>query len=207
MKTDLTFLRPLIISALQDERREWTAQGFGFLRTYFGPADAPKRFRLNLWDSSFSVPNVSTIHDHPWHFTSVIVAGQFCNVRYDIDRSISDKFKRGDPLPRQATHSFTTIRTGEGGGMEKSPIMPTVLIARRPELYAPGEIYYQAASEIHETLFKDGSITFNERTPLADGDHARVFWPFGTNWVDAIPRPAARDEVANAVSRSLRGWF
>jgi len=197
MKTDLTYLKPLVsrIMSAPLAKNEWTVQGFGFLRTYFGPPEAPKRFRLNLWNSRFAVPNVSTIHDHPWHFKSVIVAGFFCNVRYRVCNGL--------------THHFTTIRTGEGGGMEKSPIMNAALQAQRPELYSPGDMYFQEASEIHETLFVDGSVTLNERTPRADGDgeHARVFWPYGSNWVDALPRAATRDEVAEAVSHSLKEWF
>ena len=84
MKNDLTFLKPLVATIMQDDRRSWTVQGFGFLRTYFGPPNAPKMYRLNLWDHHFTVPNVSTIHDHPWDFTSVIVAGEFANQRYNI---------------------------------------------------------------------------------------------------------------------------
>ena len=56
----LDFTRALIRNVLEDSNREWTIQGFGFLRTYFGPADKPKMYRLNLWDGRFAVPNVST---------------------------------------------------------------------------------------------------------------------------------------------------
>jgi hypothetical protein len=197
MKTDLTFIRPLVENILSNPiGQAWTVQGFGFLRTYFGPPDAPKRFRLNLWDNHFTVPGVSTIHDHPWHFKSLIVAGAFCNVRYDISRENA-------PL----THAYTTIRTGEGGGMEKAPIAHCILRARKPELYTAGDTYHQDASEVHETIFTDGSVTFNERKPLEDGDHARVFWPFGESWVDAEPRAATVDEVMQATSLSLGRWF
>lgn len=200
MKQDLTFLRPLVIKALTAPDAEWTAQGFGFLRTYFGPAEQPKRFRLNLWDSRFTVPNVSTVHDHPWDFTSLIAGGQFCNVRYTMTNVMN--------VPdSDLTHCFTTIKTGVAGGLEKSPTRYCALRAMRPELYAPGDTYFQNASEIHETCFKDGSITLNERTVVGDGEHARVFWPCGTEWVDAIPRPATREEVSSAVERSLAEWF
>jgi hypothetical protein len=194
MQTDVTFLRPLVANIIQDYRREWTAQGFGFLRTYFGPADAPKKFRLNLWHSRFTVPNVSTIHDHPWDFTSIIVAGEFSNVRY--------KMKMAD---RNPTHAYTTIKCGIGGGMEKSEFQACVLVEGFPEDYFPGDEYRQRAAEIHETRFVDGSITLNERT--GDTEQARVFWPWGTHWVDAIPRPATPEEVADAVSYSLERWF
>jgi hypothetical protein len=198
MKTDLTFLKPLVETVLRDEQRDWTIQGFGFLRTYFGPADAPKRFRLNLWDSRFTVPGVSTIHDHPWDLTSLIVAGDnFANQRYVMQHP-----KLNDTMP---THAFTTIKCGEGGGMEKSAIDYCVLLPKAREVYWPGDTYRQDTLEIHETLFVDGAVTLNER--VGDTEHARVFWPYGTDWVDAKPRPATRDEVAGAVSLSLERWF
>lgn len=199
MMTDFT--KPLVQKLLTDwEMYDWTVQGFGFLRMYFGPKENKKRYRLNLWDHRFTKPGVSTIHDHPWHFNSCIVAGVFCNQRFFIETPRSNY----DLVP---THSFTTIRTGEGGGMEKSPIEICRLIRQTPELYTAGATYHQDAHEVHETLFEDGSVTLNERTPLPDGDHARVFWPVGESWVDAEPRPATEDEVKAAISSSLKRWF
>jgi hypothetical protein len=195
--TDITFLKPLVASVMQDDRREWTVQGFGFLRTYFGPAETPKKFRLNLWDHRFTVPNVSTIHDHPWDFTSVIVAGEFCNVRYKMKHP-----KLTDITP---THAYTTIKCGVGGGMTKSDFNACELVSGFEEDYYPGDIYRQRAAEIHETIFVDGAVTLNER--VGDTEQARVFWPWGTHWVDAIPRLATREEVSEAVRQSLQRWF
>lgn len=200
MKTSTTFLRPLVANALQDDRREWTIQGFGFLRTYFGPADAPKKFRLNLWHSRFTVPNVSTIHDHPWDLTSIIIAGHMINQRYRMFEE-----RRGPRPMIGPTHDFTTIKTGVGGGLERSEIGYCKLEKYPSEIYMPGDSYKQHAEEIHETIFADGSVTLNER--IGDTEHARVFWPYGTDWVDAFPRPATREEVADAVLYSLREWF
>jgi hypothetical protein len=199
MKTDLTFLKPLVANILQDEHRKWSIQGFGFLRTYFGPAETPKRYRLNLWDHRFTVPNVSTIHDHPWDFTSVVVAGEFANQRYRMAR-FAEKGMCVAP-----SHAFTTIKTGEGGGIEKSEFKDCALRPLIPESYLPGDTYSQRADEIHQTLFADGTVTLNER--IGDTERARVFWPYGTDWVDAIPRPATGPEVADAVLQSLRKWF
>ncbi len=194
MQTDLTFLKPLVAAALQDDRRSWTVQGFGFLRTYFGPADAPKRFRLNLWDHRFTKPGVSTIHDHPWDFKSVIIAGGFTNQRYDIAQ-----------YPLGYTHTFTTIKTGEGGGLEKSSFEHCELLPCLEEPYWPGDVYHQRADEIHETLFVDGTVTLNER--VGDTERARVFWPHGSDWIDAEPRVASREEVSVSVLGSLGRWF
>lgn len=197
-KTDLTFLRPLVVRVLSEPFTEgqWTVQGFGFLRTYFGPRDNPKKFRLNVWDSRFTVPNVSTIHDHPWDLTSLIIAGHMTNERY-IDRDVD--YSR---LPK---FSYTTIKTGVGGGLERGLTKICTLEKYPTELYSPGDSYRQHAEEIHETKFLDGSVTLNER--IGDTEHARVFWPAGTEWVDAIPRPATRDEVISTTGWALGAWF
>lgn len=194
MKTDLTFVKPLVEQVLRKPfgDAKWTVQGFGFLRTYFGPASNPKRFRLNLWDHRFTVPNVSTIHTHPWDFTSVIVAGIFGNVRYTYDRT-------------GCTHHFAKLHTGVGGGIVRDTTHERSLMPSKPELYGPGDTYHQLSDEIHETFFKNGAVTVNER--IGDTSEADVYWPFGTDWVDAIPRDATRDEVSSAVGDSLREWF
>lgn len=196
MQTDVRFLRPLIENILRDrpEYREWSVQGFGMLRTYLGPPSNRKQIRLNIWDSRLAVPNVSTIHDHPWSFTSVIVAGCFVNLRYHQHAAITDP-----------THHFTLIKTGEGGGPKNERIASCILRPDRPEVYGPGDLYAQSNNEIHESLPVDGCVTINER--VGDTEVARVFWPHGTNWVDAIPRPATVAEVVMVCDDALKRWF
>lgn len=195
---NLTFLKPLVAQILRDQNTSWSVQGFGMMRAYFGPPDNPKEFRLNLWDSRLAVPNVSTIHDHPWHFESVVVAGHFTNQRYDL---------RAAGVEIDApTHQFTTIKTGEGGGMEKSPILLAQLHPYFTEVYQAGDRYSQNAEEIHETIYTDGCVTLNKRTRVGDGEHARVFWPHWQDWVDAEPRPATPVEIAAVTENALRGF-
>lgn len=193
MDIALTFTKALVSNILRDSNKEWTIQGFGFLRTYFGPPELPKKYRLNLWDSQFTVPNVSTIHDHPWDFKSLIVAGKFQNIRYKSFTSV------------EPSHSYTTIKTGEGGWIDKNNYKNCYLLQNSNEKYNEGDTYSQKANEIHETKFVDGSVTLNERT--GDTEQARVFWPYSTEWVDAVPRKATTNEVKLAVEKSLNLWF
>ena len=41
---------------------------------------------------------------------------------------------------------------------------------------------------------------------VGDGEHARVFWPTSTEWVDAMPRRATEMEVLTTVSKALERW-
>jgi hypothetical protein len=167
---------------------EWTVQGFGFIRTYFGS----KRWRLNVWDSTFKVPNVSLIHDHPWHLTSWVISGELTNKRYLL----------GDGLA--PTHSYMTIHTGVEFDGSHGEYLKAHLISKPLEVYHPGDTYSQTADEVHETSYLDGTVTFNER--LGDTEHARVFWPYGEEWVDAKPRAARLSEIASIAERAIEQW-
>lgn len=197
MQTDVRFLKPLVEQLLREpDYHEWTVQGFGMLRTYIGPESNPSKFRLNIWDSRFAVPEVSTIHDHPWHFDSVIVAGAFCNVRYREDKN------------RTAyTHESMLIIPGPDGGPTKQPTEGAHLTALTPELYVAGDVYYQSADEIHQSIPYNGTVTLNDRTRTGGEDRARVFWPRGQKWVDAKPRKATLEEVRLSCRDSLMRWF
>lgn len=164
----------------------WTVQGFGFIRTYL---DADKRWRLNVWHNDLRVPNVSAIHDHPWDFVSYIIAGRMMNTKY---------FQEPGKLP---THNFFEIITGEGGGPSGETYSCTLSDAEH-QVYVPGNIYSQIRTEIHETRFTDGTVTLNDRSPPTPDHKARVFWPVGEKWVDAIPRDATKEEIELAVGEA-----
>lgn len=166
---------------------EWTVQGFGFVRTYFGG----KRYRLNVWDSRLAT-NASTIHDHPWSLRAWIMSGWLYNRR----------FVEEIPIP-SPTHSFGLLRTGVGGGMtDETGVIR--LRAKMTEIYKVGDTYQQGRSEIHETEYTDGTVTLNER--VGDTEMARVFWPYGTEWQDAMPRIATEVEILAVTENALHGW-
>jgi hypothetical protein len=178
--------------------REWSVQGFGMLRTYLDPA---KRYRLNVWHSRFKMPHVSTIHDHPWHFTSWIIAGRFLNQRHTIK---TVHYAAGRYRVSAAPPNFhcQRIKTGPGGG-PAGEVSDVFLLPLQPELYDAGDTYHQRADEVHASHYEDGTVTLNDRTRLEDGEHARVFWPYGTKWVDAQPRAATELEVWQATRAAL----
>lgn len=177
------------VSAILDHPQSfsWTTQGFGMIRTYL---DSGKRWRLNIWDDRLAIPNVSLIHDHPWSFRSFIIAGRLTNQRYRI--------VAGDP-----THQFHSILTGEGGGPVETPSFCR-LEKTVTEVFGPGETYAQSLDQIHETSYLRGTITLNDRTPPTKTHTARVFWPVGQPWVDAMPRTATNDEVINAIDAARK---
>jgi hypothetical protein len=155
----------------------WEVQGFGMLRCYLDT----KEVRLHIWDYSLRTPGVSTIHTHPWDFTSVVLKGKQTNILYSRDVA-------GKP------YNYSQIKCGmdaHATSQEKA----TCLLERSTINYTVGEYYQEQAHEIHESNPEPGTITLVERHPMADPDHALVYWPHGTSWVDAKPRAATMAEV------------
>lgn len=171
---------------------DWTLQGFGFLRTYLPYGPNPKRFRLNVWHNDFTLPGVSTIHDHPWDFTSWIINGEFRNVRFVEDHFNGDEYEH------------MRIKCGITGGSLGTVASPIRLRTMPIEYYHTGDIYNQRADEIHQSGFDDGTVTLNDRT--GDTEMPRVFWPAGGGWVDAKPREATEAEIAKAAGLAVEKW-
>lgn len=201
--SDFHPMRALVRRILEHpDAHQWSLQGFGMLRTYL---DAAKQWRLNIWHSKFAVPGVSVIHDHPWDFTSWVVFGSFTNQRYRQIIPAPLQFYSAvnlDMVKRAKIFEWMTIKTGEGG----SPTSEREFIAlapQDPERLWSMSTYEQRASEIHASYYEDGTVTLNDRRRLPDGEHARVFWPAGTTWVDAEPREATPDEVYEMTSFAL----
>ena len=166
--------------------RLWSYQGFGMLRCYLDPQ---KRWRLNYWLPSIAVPNVSVIHDHPWSFTSYILRGQLMNIRYSMVPV------EAPTPPASKRFAYHEIITGEGGGPVATP-KDCRLIEIERTIYTQGDVYSQVLDEIHETSALEGTITLNDRSQPTQAHTARVFWPYGTSWVDAVPRAATAEELA-----------
>jgi hypothetical protein len=173
----------------------WTLQGFGMLRTYLG---ADQVHRLHIWDARYRVEKVSPIHDHPWDFTSQVIAGELINQRYTsghrYEGYVDDIYKT------------VSIRCGEGG-CALSPITRSILHRAQPEHYLSGDTYSQVATELHESLPQDGTVTVISRVFGPDRDLARVFWRGTEGWVSAEPRPATTEEVKAIVTNALDLWF
>lgn len=168
---------------------EWTMQGFGMIRTYL---DTDKRWRLNVWDDRLRVPGVTTIHDHPWGFASTIICGELHNQIYSVWH---------DYPP---SHEFTEIMTGEDGGALRTPEQNQVYLwPSAREIKSKGDRYSQRLDTIHETFYKRGTVTLNDRTQPTKEHSARVFYPIGTKWIDAKPRLATAEEVHAAVLAAM----
>lgn len=166
---------------------EWTTQGFGMVRCYLDP---DHEWRLNIWHTGLH-NGASLIHDHPWDFTSWVLAGVLQNRRYTI---------QDDPFG--SWHQWGIITPGPGNGTISHGGIVRLTSTGSMETYRSGEMYSQKANEIHETAFRDGTVTLNRRRRVGE-DKARIFWPVGTEWVNANVHDASVAEIRLAVDAAM----
>lgn len=173
----------------------WRGHGIGFIKAYTNP---DKTERINIYDKRFIVPNITLHHDHPWHLTSRILAGELTNTRY---QRLSTAHIEHDST--YETFHEGVINCANFRGIEAAPRMAT-LVAQKPEIYRPNDTYMQFADEIHATEAIDGTVTLLRRmTPLNGNGTARVFWPLGTEYVDATIHELSTDDVHAAINKAL----
>lgn len=156
---------------------EWTLQGLGMLRLYLSTG-----MRLHVWSTQHAVKDVSVIHDHPWDFHSVVLCGRMIDMVYEIE-------------PGEPTHHEQSIMCGVGAHTitEKSNVR---LALRSNDAHYAEDTYNRKAEQLHQSMPINGTVTLIDRTRfLPDRDLARVFFPLGTDFVSAEPRPATLEEV------------
>lgn len=170
------------------ERYEWSLQGFGMLRTYVS-----RELRLHVWDDRFRVPNVSDVHDHPWDFESLVLSGSLTNIPYCVVQLGDGAYAPDHHEGRIVCGPSTDVKTAER-------ITPDVYLSPGDvRTYGPGDVYSQKADEVHRSQCERGTVTLVARTWTGkDPERALVYWPLGTEWTSAHPRPATdreRDEI------------
>lgn len=165
----------------------WSLQGFGMFRLYLS-----KSVRLHVWDDRFRTEKVTTIHSHPWHFRSTVIAGKMTDRLYEVT---SFGFK-------SPTHHRQQIVCGPGGGATGAQEDVHVELLQEITI-EPGASYSLTAEAFHESIPEPGTVTIIEREFLPDTEHAYVCIPYGEKWISAEPRKATMREVEAMAERAL----
>lgn len=166
----------------------WSLQGFGMFRLYLS-----KAVRLHVWDDRFMVPNVTTIHSHPWHFRSTVISGAITDRLYEVI-AFGEK--------SNPTHHCQKIVCGPGGGATGDMSAVQLRLLQEVTL-KEGQSYGLTADAFHESVPEPGTVTIIERQFREDTEHAYVCFPHGQQWVSAEPRPATMREVEAMAERAL----
>lgn len=165
----------------------WSIQGFGMFRLYL-----TGDIRLHVWNSNFRVPFVDDIHNHPWDFESVVLAGKITDSSYLFDSGHHGETQE------------TQIKCGPGGGLlSKARVGRLQKVSTR--LFFPQERYELPSYAIHSTAYEQGTVTLMQKTRTdPNPEHALVYHPKGKAWVSAEPRHATLDEVQEMAESALQ---
>jgi hypothetical protein len=189
MTIDLALVRTLLAHPFEFP---WSWQGFGMFRLYLS-----KELRLHVWSPTHATKDVTTLHTHPWHFTSTVLQGEIMDRRYRAVSLVDHANEQPD------THTEQRIRCGEGG-CAVAGTRPVRLERMLPtDVVKAGCVYSRRAHEIHESIPTPGTITIVRRHFLEDTEHALVYHRIGTPWISAEPRRATREEIRQMAEIAL----
>lgn len=181
------------------EDHKWQVQGFGMLRTYLGGPTEP---RLQVWDQRLATWANNAIHDHPWRFTSVIVAGVLFNQRFGIMEA--SKFSA-----EMNGHVTEIIPGTRGGQLSERPVRPCLIQPNPVEVYSMGDSYSQTHREMHLTRYMQGTVTLIERYEREEADIARIAWYGGASDQPPFVNPyePTEEQIERTLRLALDSWF
>jgi hypothetical protein len=163
------------------EGRPWVMQDIGLLGL---PLGEDRVHRLHLWDPGSCVVD-APIHDHPFDFTSRVIAGRITNTLHE-ESPDGVEMQRDRYMPAD----------------EDDREVDVVRLSGASTTYVAGESYRQLAAQLHASTQITGTVTLLART-FRDVPRLTVCRPAGTPWVSGRSRPATQDEVERITAAAL----
>ena len=177
--------KPLVLTILRHaEDFPWRVQDIGLVSLRL---DEHRECRLHVWnpvDEERDPP----IHDHPYDFTSTIIAGELRNTRYEEDPS-------GDEY----------VRFRYSPGFEDLRRLDTVRLSATTATLTEGQEYRQLAPELHASAQLAGTVTVIRCSWVEAGDLTVCHRDEGS-WRSGRARDATRDEIKKMAAKALE-WF
>jgi hypothetical protein len=159
----------------------WTMQGIGLMGLRL---DDQRIHRLHVWDPEQSVGE-PPIHDHPYDFTSIVVAGTLTNTRYTEDpEGTAYRRERYSPPDESARRTDRVKLVGTSTA------------------HGPGERYHQLAHELHDSRQIAGTVTIIRCAWRGPAELTVCLRPEAP-WVSGQSRPATASEVERITARAL----
>ena len=160
----------------------WVMQEIGLLGLRL---DDEREYRLHVWDPSSRVGE-PLIHDHPFDFTSTVIAGEMTNTRYEEDPlGIEYRRERYTP-PSEDERSSDTVR-----------------LSATATTFTAGGRYHQLAHELHDSRQLPGTVTIIRRTFTHDVSELTVCSRDETGWISGQSRRAAPADVKRITAAAL----
>ncbi len=162
----------------------WRMQDIGLMSLRL---DDRRECRLHVWDPSYWVGE-PPIHDHPYDFTSTIIAGEMTNTRYEEDTE-GDKYMRFRYSP----------------GAENGRRSDAVRLSSRATIFHEGKHYHQLAHELHASWQQPGTVTAI-CCQWVETPELTVCVRDEGSWRSGQGREATREEIKGFTAKALE-WF
>jgi hypothetical protein len=160
----------------------WVIQEIGLLGLRL---DDQREYRLHVWDPGATVGE-PPIHDHPFDFTSTVVAGEMTNTRYEEDPLGAEYDRVRYTPPNEDDRRSDTVR-----------------LSGTATTFTAGSQYRQLAHELHDSRQIPGTVTIIRRTFTGDASELTVCNREATAWVSGQSRPAPRADVKRITATAL----
>ena len=174
--------KALISTILQHaEDFPWRMQDIGLMGLRL---DDRREYRLHVWDPS-NREGDPPIHDHPYEFSSTIIAGELTNTRYVEDSAGNEYVRfRYSPLDERQRQSDTVRLSGEA------------------ETFTEGAEYHQLPVDLHASWQRPGTVTLI-RCSWAPPRELTVCLRDGDSWHSGEGRDATREEIKKFAAKAL----
>lgn len=161
----------------------WRIQDIGVMSRWL---DDRRTLRLHVWDRPL-VAGDPPIHDHPFDFTSTVVAGELVDTCYVEDPAgveyVRERYAPGDETNRTAD---------------------TVRLAGTSTTLRAGATYHHRAPDLHDSRQVQGTVTVLRVDRWChDASALTVCRRPGAEWVSGWSRPAAEGEVRRIAAAAL----
>ena len=180
-----TVSKALVLTVLQHaEDFPWRMQEIGLMGLRL---DDRREYRLHVWDPSHCVGD-PPVHDHPYDFTSTIIAGELTNARYEPDPA-------GDEY----------VRFSYSPGSEGERRSDTVRLSSTATTFIEGNQYRQLAHELHASWQQPGTVTAI-RCFWVEAPELTVCLRDEGSWRSGQGRDATSEEIKDFTVKALE-WF
>jgi hypothetical protein len=177
-----TLSRALVLTMLQHaEDFPWRMQEIGLMSLRL---DDRREHRLHVWDPSCCVGE-PPIHDHPYDFTSTIIAGEMTNTRYEVDVA-------GD--------EYVRFRFPPGAESERRS--DAVKLSSTATTFTAGHQYHQLADELHASWQLPGTVTAI-RCQWIEAPELSLCVRDEGSWRSGQGRDATREEIKGFCAKAL----
>lgn len=162
----------------------WTMQDIGLLGLWL---DDRREVRLHVWGPGHSDGD-PPVHDHPFDFTSTVIAGELTDTVYEMDPG-GDEYVRFRYLPAEEDRRRSDV----------------VRLSASANTLTEGAEYRHLASELHSSRQLPGTVTVI-RCAFVEGAELTVCHRDAGSWRPARSRPASPGDVEMFTAAALE-WF